>query len=819
MKPVDKGELMKENRLPNECRASGKIDPKGSDVMKTVLKKSMAAITALSLMTLGLILAGCGGSSGGVSSEVVSGTAAVGSPLSGQVSLKDSASPQQQRTTVIASDGTFAIDVTGMKAPYVLQANGKADGINYKLHSFSEKSGRANINPLSNVIVACAAGDDEPSQVYEKSDHEKNLRIKNNLEKTVSIILSKLEPLLKKYGAEHTNPITSRYIANHLDLDEMFDNVKITVSDGILSIINNKSNAVIFTGKISDIANGIFDGNAIPPTASAPTAPASLTAAGGTGQVTLSWSSVSNATSYNLYYATTSGVSKTSGTKISSVSSPYLQTGLAAGASYFYVVTAVNSSGESADSPQASASTASAPAVPAVPTAPASVIATGGTNQVTLSWGAVSTATSYNVYYATSSGVTKANGTKITNVTSPAVLGSLAAGTTYYYIVTAVNSTGEGAASVQVAAATLPPVPAPTAPAAPTGITAVGGANQATISWQAVTGAASYNVYWSTTSGVTKTSGTKVAGVTSPYVKTGLAAGTTYYFIITADNSVGESAASSQVTATTNPAPPAVPAAPASVTASGGANQVTISWPAVSGATSYNIYWATTSGVTSAGTKITSATSPYIQTGLAASTTYYYIVTAVNTSGESAASAQVSAATNAPAVTIPAAPASITAVGGANQVSLSWPAVSGATSYNIYYATTTGVTKASGAKISNATSPYNQTGLAAGTTYYYIVTAANSAGEGAASVQASAATNAATPPPAPVCGSCHAIPPKVGSHSAHAFTSCATCHGTGYSSTTTNAATHMNGVKDVSISIWNASTQSCAASCHGSRAW
>ena len=85
---------------------------------------------------------------------------------------------------------------------------------------------------------------------------------------------------------------------------------------------------------------------------------------------------------------------------------------------------------------------------------------------------------------------------------------------------------------------------------------ASGGANSATISWSAVSGAASYNVYWGTTSGVTKTSGTMSSGVTSPYVKTGLSAGTTYYFIVTAVNSVGESAPSAQASATTD-APPA----------------------------------------------------------------------------------------------------------------------------------------------------------------------------------------------------------------------------------------------------------------------
>jgi len=394
----------------------------------------------------------------------------------------------------------------------------------------------------------------------------------------------------------------------------------------------------------------------------------------------------------------------------------------------------------------------------------------------------------------------------------------LAAGTTYYYIVTAVNSVGESAASVQVAAATLPSTPTPVIPATPTGVSAVGGTNQATISWPTVEGATSYNIYWASTAGVTKTSGTKVAGATSPYVKTGLSAGSTYYFIVTAVNSAGESAASSQVTATTAAPPLAAPTAPTGVTASGGANQVSISWSSVAGATSYNIYWSTASGVTTAGTKITGATSPYLQTGLAASTTYYYIVTAVNAAGQSVASTQVSAATNAPVVTIPLSPTGVFASGGANQVSISWAAVAGATSYNIYYATTSGVTKTSGTKIVNAASPYTQTGLTAGTTYYYIVTAVNSAGESTASSQVSVATNA---PPAQTCGTCHAIPPALGKHSIHdsAGYDCSTCHGAGYSSTTATAATHMNGVKNVTLSVWNATTRTCATYCHGSKAW
>ena len=89
-----------------------------------------------------------------------------------------------------------------------------------------------------------------------------------------------------------------------------------------------------------------------------------------------------------------------------------------------------------------------------------------------------------------------------------------------------------------------------TAPSAPTGVSATAGNGQATISWNAVSGATSYNIYWSTTSGVTKTNGTKITGATSLYSHTGLTNGTTYYYIVTAVNSSGESVESAQVSAT-----------------------------------------------------------------------------------------------------------------------------------------------------------------------------------------------------------------------------------------------------------------------------
>ena len=97
--------------------------------------------------------------------------------------------------------------------------------------------------------------------------------------------------------------------------------------------------------------------------------------------------------------------------------------------------------------------------------------------------------------------------------------------------------------------------PIGTAPSAPTGATATAGNGQVIISWNAVSGATSYNIYWSTTSGVTKSTGTKISNVTSPYTLTGLTNGTPYYYVVTAVNSYGESAESSQASATPSGSP------------------------------------------------------------------------------------------------------------------------------------------------------------------------------------------------------------------------------------------------------------------------
>lgn len=99
-------------------------------------------------------------------------------------------------------------------------------------------------------------------------------------------------------------------------------------------------------------------------------------------------------------------------------------------------------------------------------------------------------------------------------------------------------------------------------------------------------------------------------------------------------------------------------AIPDGVTAtSSSSTQINVNWTNISGATSYNIYRSTSANVqVAAGNKINTTTvmsGPFQNTGLAASTSYFYKVTAVNASGETAGSSEVTATTSAAGVTTP----------------------------------------------------------------------------------------------------------------------------------------------------------------------
>ncbi|MGO8671962.1 MAG: choice-of-anchor tandem repeat GloVer-containing protein, partial [Capsulimonadaceae bacterium] len=260
----------------------------------------------------------------------------------------------------------------------------------------------------------------------------------------------------------------------------------------------------------------------------------------------------------------------------------------------------------------------------------------------------------------------------------------------------------------------------PAYPAAPTGLTATAGNAQIELSWTASTGATSYDVYRSTTSG--SEGSTPIGTATSEaYTDTGLTNGVNYFYTVAAVNDGGTSPPSTEASAT--PEAPVL-SAPTALTATAGDAQVSLSWTGSAGATSYNVYRATTSGDEGSTAIGTTAGTTYTNSGLTNGVTYFYKVAAVNASQTSVQSGEASATPEPP---IPAAPTGLTATTGDTQVSLSWTASSGATSYNIYRATTSGGEGSTAIGTALATT-YTDTGLTNGVTCYYKVAAVNGGG-------------------------------------------------------------------------------------------
>jgi endoglucanase len=97
------------------------------------------------------------------------------------------------------------------------------------------------------------------------------------------------------------------------------------------------------------------------------------------------------------------------------------------------------------------------------------------------------------------------------------------------------------------------PPPPNGAPYAPFGLTATGGVGQVTLSWNAASGATSYNLHRASQSGGGSSIAPVVTGITATnYTDTGLVSGLTYYYQVVAVNASGLSGFSPEAKATTS---------------------------------------------------------------------------------------------------------------------------------------------------------------------------------------------------------------------------------------------------------------------------
>lgn len=261
----------------------------------------------------------------------------------------------------------------------------------------------------------------------------------------------------------------------------------------------------------------------------------------------------------------------------------------------------------------------------------------------------------------------------------------------------------------------------PRAPYAPTGLVASPG-NAVTLNWNSTLAAITYNVKRGTQTGGPYTNLASVPVTT--FADTNVAGGESYFYVVSAVSSIGESSNSVEVSAT----PCNVPPPPTNVIkGSTSISNIVIQWNASTGATGYNVYRFTgNTPPVLAGANITGTN--FTDTPVAAAATNYYYVTAINSCNQSGWSGF------AGAVTPPAAPADLTASPGNALVTLNWTPPPGGAAFNVWRSITNGGPYALIAS-NDLSNGYSDLAVQNGATYYYVVSALDIGGEGPDSAQ------------------------------------------------------------------------------------
>ena len=183
----------------------------------------------------------------------------------------------------------------------------------------------------------------------------------------------------------------------------------------------------------------------VTPVLAAPTAPI-LKVTAGNATVSLIWTAPAGAATYSVYRANGGAVAALIVSGLKSIY--YHDNAVANGTTYAYYVIAINTVGSSPNSNTVTATPAPAP------TAPTALTATAGSKKVTLAWTApTGPVASYSVFRGLTAGGESAIALKTGLTTTTYADTKAAVGTTYFYVVKAINGAGASPASNEASAA------------------------------------------------------------------------------------------------------------------------------------------------------------------------------------------------------------------------------------------------------------------------------------------------------------------------------------------------------------------------------
>jgi hypothetical protein len=228
--------------------------------MKALANSRRILKTGATLGALALTLAACGSETS--SGAVVAGIVSSDAQASGTVSVQDASSPPQVRTTSLAADGSFVLDVDGLTPPFLLEAETTDGEQTARTYSASPEGGWANVNPLTHAALAGAAEDDESHRFgWDRGDRERLRLTADRFEHVIAELRVALQPLFALYGVPAEPIAESR---GSTELRAMLRDVRVEVVDRNVFVTNRETGGVIFSAPLLDLASGTFTSANLP---------------------------------------------------------------------------------------------------------------------------------------------------------------------------------------------------------------------------------------------------------------------------------------------------------------------------------------------------------------------------------------------------------------------------------------------------------------------------------------------------------------------------------------------------------------------------
>ncbi len=549
--------------------------------------------------------------------------------------------------------------------------------------------------------------DNMPAKLYPKPTSSGN---NNNLLKSLSISGYKLDQTFDKYTMSYTATISDDVTSVKINAPTLDSGAKVSGA-GTVSLVDGKNTVKIkVTAPSGEVRT--YTITITKKASNYPPAVKGFKASPDINSVKLTWDKVSGAQGYIVYKYDTSQKGFVRVTKTANTNNSYTVSGLNAGTSYKFAIKAYKTINGKEYASKTYPTVTANTYLPVVKNFKASP----DINSVKLTWDKVSGAQGYVVYWYDASKSSFVRVTKTATNVNTYTVGNLAEGTSHKFAVRAYKTIS----GKEVLSKTYPTVTANTYLPVVTKFKASPNINSVKLTWDKVSGAQGYVVYWYDASKSSFVRVTKTATNVNTYTVGNLAEGTSHKFAVRAYKTISgkEVLSKTYPTVTANTYLPVV----TKFKASPNINSVKLTWDKVSGAQGYVVYWydASKSSFVRV-TKTATNVNTYTVGNLAEGTSHKFAVRAYKTiSGKEVLSKTyptVTANTYLPAVTNFKATSS-----DVNKVKLSWTKVSGAEGYIVYkYDSKKGFIRVT--KTKNTNNSYTVSGLNKGTSYKFAVKA------------------------------------------------------------------------------------------------